>query len=126
MKTTYRMEMSDGKIINVTEMSAGAAVMAALKKMPGRTVTHCRSGLTDVEAKELRRNGISTVAMAGYIVHEIPEHRALTMEEALAKPASRRLPDQTVSMFDEEEIKADSKKAKNNFYQRSVFSADAR
>lgn len=115
MRTKYKIEMSDGRKCDITDTSADAAIAAALSQNLGATVVSCRSGLTKKEADELKSIGVN--AMAGFIMHDIPAHCAATKERE--KRGKRT--DATLAMFDDTEIKAASKIAKNNFEHRSVF-----
>lgn len=119
MRTTYKITMSDGALLDIADSSAGCAIQTALTRNPGQFVKACRSGLTNKECHDLRASGIN--AMPGIINHDVPEHMALT--ETQAKEQMRRRPkiiDATEAMFDDEQIKNDSTIAKGNFERGTI------
>ena len=104
-RTVYKMQLSDGTRLTIEEQNPGIAIETALYTYPGRTVTGCYSGMTDRDAKEAREQGIDKMALAGFINHEIPEHVAMTEEQAKAMCVRVRRVDHTVPMFTDAETK---------------------
>lgn len=110
--------MDNGNKSEVLDLSAAAAIQSALKQHPGQRVVKCHSGLTKQEAVDMRKAGFST-AMEGFINHEIPAHEPLTEEQASAKRAKKT--DDTLAMFDDAAIKAESKTALEKAEYQAVF-----
>lgn len=101
-KTTYRMQLNDGKHTSVEANSAAEAIEDARWLHRGRTVIECHSGLTETEAHNLNLIDVTRRAMPGYIVHDVPAHDPIP--ESATKAVRRKLKDETGVMFSDTEM----------------------
>ncbi len=114
MRTTYKITMSDGALLDIADNSAGCAIQTALIRRPGVKVKSCFSGMSEKEAAESRK--ATGYRGRGFIEHDIPDHDPLTEEQA--KEALRKRPkavDATEAMFDDNEIIGQTQNAKDRF-----------
>jgi hypothetical protein len=110
MRTSYRMTLSDGSRIVIESRSAAEAIEQARRAHRGRTVVSCYSGMTQQDCDDLRRIDSQATPRAGIITHDVPPHEPIGEDEVF--PVARRRSDNTVAMFDDEEIRAASDYAK--------------
>lgn len=87
----YHVVMADGHRIDLKKRTASDAIQWALEEHLGHKVASCHLG---------NRNDV-------YITYEIPAHAALT-----EKPKRPKKTDDTLAMFDPEEIRKESEYAK--------------
>lgn len=96
--------MNDGHQTQIAASSAAEAINEARWKCREHTVVECHSGFTKKEAK-------NAGVMPGIIRYEIPKHEAIPCAAEKPKNVVRKT-DDTVAMFDEDEIKRESIRAK--------------
>lgn len=111
--TTYRMKLDNGLRVTETAGSAAEAIEAARRKHRGHIVRECYSGMTHLDITEAQYLGLEPYHQPGTITYSVMDHEPIP-EGAIIEARHRRV-DRTISMFDDEVIKADSANARARF-----------
>ncbi len=110
--TTYRITLSDKRIVQELAHSVAEAIEACRRKYLGRRVVECYSGMKQRDVDFVRSIDSRAMPAMGWVTHDIPKHKAHAAGTTF--PSTRRsLTDETVPMFDEKEIARQSRKARD-------------
>jgi hypothetical protein len=109
----YTIILSSGRKVLVNAGSAAAAIEHARWLWRGLTVTGCYSGVKQDDLEQIRRMVADSKPIVGWIDHEVPPHDPIPFDAV--KPKSRWTNDDSLPMFDDKAIEAESQKAKDKF-----------
>lgn len=114
MATTYRLRLSDGRRVTIKAYSAADAIDECLWTYRGTTVSECHSGMTREEAEAAAKiDSTVMVSQRGLVSYDIPPHSAVPLTATRPTHKRGRLSDASGAMFDDAEILAESKRAKD-------------